>query len=354
MHEKNCGDVMNIHADIQSQLSAYCSHDLSEADRTTVERHLVDCPSCRARLADLRTTLHLMRSTPEVEAPPWMTSRIMAHLREEKSSRQSWLQRIWFPKHTAFPVKFLALLVVCISGYYLSHTVETELKQNAQQKLQEMPVQQGAEPAKSPVHIPGKTERQQDQPVATPPQTRLPSPAVPQPPARQEGNLPQTAPNSQAPSLPAPYAPAPPAITDRFSDKTESLKVAPSPESFTRSEAAAPEKKAKSIRSFDLRKDAAPPAASGRAISSPAGLALPQVSVRLKVDNPATAPDLIRDALFLSGGSIVAESGQLLTARIPAKRQIELLQRLEHLGHITERPVPSSSEANMVEVMIQW
>ena len=128
MFEENGGNVMNNHADIQKLLAAYSSHDLSAADHATVDRHVAECPACRAQLSDLTTTLHLIRTTPQVHAPPWMTSRIMAHLRDEPVAKRSWLQRIWFPHHTALPVKVLALLVVCVSGYYLSHTVETELK----------------------------------------------------------------------------------------------------------------------------------------------------------------------------------------------------------------------------------
>jgi anti-sigma factor RsiW len=119
---------MNSHDGIQKLLSAYCGNDLSAGDRGMVEEHLKECPSCRAELTDLQITTRLIRTTPEVEPPPWMTARIMAHVREEKVSRRSWLKNLFFPLHIKIPLEAVALLVVCVSGYYMSRTVETELQ----------------------------------------------------------------------------------------------------------------------------------------------------------------------------------------------------------------------------------
>src|SRR5512133_48270 len=217
---------MNNHATIQKLLAAYCSNDLPESDRRAVELHLTECPACRAHLADLATTLRLMRTTPEVDPPPWLTTRIMAHLREEKAATRSWLQRIWLPMHPAFPVKILALLVVCVAGYYLTRTVETELKQTSRQEIQELPAQPAPAPEQSTPQPPAEAKKP-EQPAAAPPQTTTPPASVPQPPKRQKD--PPAGSPPPIPSAPAPqtFAPAPPAYKDGYGGKAEAIKSAP-------------------------------------------------------------------------------------------------------------------------------
>jgi len=292
-----------------------------------------------------------------------MTSRIMAHLREEKARKRGWLQLFWFPRHTAFPVKILALLVVCVSGYYLSRSVETELSQGTRQQLQEIPAQQAPvpTPAQPSTQAPARAEKQA-QPAADRPQTVAPvAPAAPalQPAPRRE-SLPAQAPEQLPPSAPpAPYAPPPPLSMEQYGGKAEALKVAPRSESANRAQEAASEMKKKSIRSPDRMSDtAAPaPAAAGRAASAPAALALPQAVVRLDVADPSAAPGLIRAAVIRCGGNITEEpspSGHRITARIPATRQGELLERLQQLGRIVERPAPSPAGMALIEMVIQW
>lgn len=339
---------MNNHASIQKLLAAYSSNDLPEIDRRIVERHLSECPACRAQLADLTTTLRLMRTTPEVDPPPWLTSRIMAHLREEQTAKRSWLQRIWFPRHTAFPVRILALLVVCVSGYYLSRSVETGLEQSSRQQLQEIPTQPTPAPVQSTPQPPVRPEK----PTA-PPQTSTSPAAVPQP-APPEKSLP-TGPPPSIQSRPAPttFAPAPPDYKDGYGNKAEAIKAAPAAESSNRSLEAAREMKSKSSRSSD---SAAPPVA-GRSAGAPAASALPQAEVRMQVINPETAPAMIREAILRSGGSITkvhGPPGQRLTLRIPATRQGELLERLQQLGRLTARPAAPPAGAAFLEMTIQW
>lgn len=353
---------MNSHADIQKRLAAYCNRELDAGEQARIEAHLAACPHCRADLADLKTTLKLVRSTPLVEPPPWMTSRIMAHLREEKGAQRSWFQRICFPQQSGFTVKILALLVVCISGYYLSHTVETEIKQAAQQQLQEMPGQQAPLPIQAPVEMPAKREKQ-EQPAVVQPQPVAPA-AAPQPAPRREPLPAQTAPQLPAAAPERGYAPPPPAAyKEQYGGKAEVMKAAPAPQSSDRANEATPEKKMKSRRSIESSSDAAAPApapapaAAGRMNGAAVDLSLPQATLRLSVDDPLSAGERIREAVFRSGGSISNDQGQSLhrlTARIPAARQGELLERLQRLGRISERPTPPPAGIQLQEIAIQW
>jgi hypothetical protein len=147
-------------------------------------------------------------------------------------------------------------------------------------------------------------------------------------------------------------------LKDQYGGKAESMKAAPAAESSNRAQEGAPEMRLmKKNRSFERSSDGAAPAATGRAAGTPAGLALPQVAVRLIVDDPSAAPALIREAVSRSGGSITEEqgpAGHRLTIRIPAARQTELLERLQRLGRIVERPAPPPAGTQLLELTIQW
>lgn len=343
---------MNSHAEIQRLLPAYCGGDLEPAERKLVEQHLAACPSCRAELANLQTALRLIRSTPEVDPPPWMAARIMARIREQQTEKQSWLRRMFFPLHIKLPLEVMALLVVCVGGFYLSRTVETNLEQAARQQLQEPPAQQ----APSPAQLAARGEKTKPTAAKQPRSTAPPS-AIPQPAPRGEGTPFGTAPPTPATPAPAPYAPAPPAYRDQQGDKAEPMKASPAGEPYNRALEQAPEVKSKSSRSVERRVDAATPAPAGRAAGVPAPPALPQSTVRLSVDDTSAAPAMIREAVLRSGGDILEEHemrGQRLKVRIPAARQNELLQRLERLGRITERPVTPPPGTQLLELTVQW
>ena len=343
---------MNSHADIRRRLAAYSGGELDLTEHKLVEMHLASCPTCRSELADMKTTLHLLKSTPEVDPPPWLTSRIMAHLREEPVAKRNWLQRICFPQHTGFPVKVLALLMVCVSGYYLSRTVESDLRLTNQQRLQELPAPQTPTAPATLVHETAKPTEQAS-PTSTPPLSKT-APAL-QPEQRQESTPIQTAPQVQSSPAPATYAPAPPAFKDQPGGKAEALRAAPAAESNIRIQETPPEKKAKSSRSLERMSDTSAPV--GRAAGAPAGIPLPQIMVRLNVNDPIAAPDLIREAVARCGGSITEDqssSRQRLKARIPAERQQELLNHLQRLGKLVERPAPPPAGAQLLELTIQW
>jgi hypothetical protein len=285
-----------------------------------------------------------------------MKSRIMAHLREEQAAKKSWLQRFRFPLHTSFPVKALALLIVCVSGYYLSRSVDSELQMAKQQQLQEIPAQQAPVTAPSPAPPPAGAG--QEKPSGA---DQLHKPAstetAPQPVLRQE-NLPAKAlPQVQTAPVTGDYAPAPPVLKDRSVGKDESMKSAPAAEFSNRARETLPElKQMKKSRSLERSSDVAAPAAAGRADGTPSGTALPQFVVRLNVNDPANAPALIREAVIRSGGSITEEpeaSGRLLKLRIPISRQRELLERLQQIGRIVEHD-PPPEEAGLLEMTIKW
>lgn len=349
---------MNSHSEIQKRLAAYSSGDIDAGEQAEIEAHLASCLRCRADLADLKTTLKLIRSVPEVEALSWMKSRIMAHLREEQAAKRSWLQRFRFSLNTGFPVKALALLIVCVSGYYLTRSVDTELQQAQQQHVKEIPALQVPTPASIPAAAPAPAQTQTgrenaERPAPQQAQKTTAPVSAPQPSPGQE-TLPARIHSAPAPGS---YTTPPPALKDQYGGKSETLKAAPAAESSSRVEAAPEMKLMNKSRSLERSSDVAAPAAMERASGAPVGLALTPVVVRLQVNDPATAAALIRKAVARSAGSIMEEqapAGHRLTIRISANRQSELLERLQELGRILERPAPPPAGAQLLVLTILW
>jgi anti-sigma factor RsiW len=345
---------MNNHDDIRKHLSAYSSGDIDPSLATGIGLHLASCDACRAELAELKTSLRLLRSTPEVEAPPWLTARTMARVRALQSEKRSWLQRIFFPLQIKLPLEAMALLMVCVTGWYISRSVETELKQPTPQQSREIPPQVAPTPA--------ATTESKEKPG-------LPQPSAPQlaPPPALQSNVPKAAPQSPAhpardlPAALPDYAPPPPSRKDEQGvpapGRAEPARAAPAADSWDRSRDAVSEKRQDAAKGV-LRNQAESlsPSPAGRSVGRQAQQSLPQMSIRLNLTDPVGAPDAIREVLVRSGGSIADENElqrNRIKARIPAARIDELLQRLERMGRLAERPSPPPG-AQLIEVTIQW
>jgi len=340
---------MNEHAEIQKLLSAYAGGDLEPDRSRNVESHLAECPQCRAELDDLRALMGLLRSVPEVEPPPWMTTRVIAILKEQQMEKRSWLRRIFFPLHIKLPIEVMALLVVCVSGYYLSRNVESELKQQVAQQGSDTPSTQLQPMPETPES--GKREA----PAAPVPRPTAPLPIFPKSIDRPDSMPSQAAPPASPAAVPAPpaerresAAPATGAGID--SGKRE--------ETFIRPLEDAREMK-RSAKS--PAKDAAESLSSAPAASSalaPAAAVAPQLKIRLVIAAPETASQDLRQAIISSGGTVrPAEAKQLsvrqIAARIPHQRLPDLLDRLGRLGRIAERPALTGS-SGVIELVVVW
>lgn len=338
---------MNDHEEIQKLLSAYAGGDLEPPECRRIEMHLAACPACRAELDNLQTLLRVLRSTPEVEPPPWMTARIMAALKQQQAEKRSWLQRIFFPLHIKLPIEVMALLVVCVIGYYLSRTVEGDLKQPATQQLRDIPA-----PALPIQEQYGSGKR--PPPAASRPLPELSPPVVPK---AAEQPLLQPAPS--APAVSPSFAPAPPAFRQESAAPAAGDGIGSSKaEMYDRSQESVSEKKKGAKGAVRNEPEVLSVAPAGRAAGAPAAVFLPQLKVRLIVVDATSASEAVRQAVSSSGGTLVATSGKQfaerqLAVRIPAVRFAELLDRLGRIGRIAERPEEADS-SGMIEVVVQW
>ena len=346
---------MNDHDDIRRLLSAYCSGDLDPSMAARVELHLASCGACRAELAELTTTLRLIRSTPEVEPPPWLTAQVMARLKAQQTEKRSWLQRIFFPLHIKLPMEVMALLMVCVTGWYITRSVETELRQPARQQTRDIQVQ----PAPAPIDATDAGGKQTS-PTGPAPQT-LPPPTLQSPAAKAaEQSVPQ--PVRDIPAAAPAYAPSPPDSKEERRATTadsgaEPMRAAPAAESYDRARNGLTDKKARSVGGAQSNEAESPaPAAVGRPAMKQAAQALPRMTVRLSPTDPSAAPAAVREALVRSGATVSDDSDlqrRRIKARIPLARVNELLERLERLGRITEHPAAPSGTAEL-EVTVQW
>lgn len=337
---------MNDHSEIQKLLSAYAGGDLEPPECRRIEMHLAACPDCRAELANLQALLRVLRSTPEVEPPPWMTARIMAGLKEQQASKRSWLQRIFFPLHIKLPIEVMALLVVCVSGYYLSRSVESELKQPGVQQHRDIP----APPM--PIQEQYGSGKPESFPVSRPKPDQSP-PSVPktsEPPA-----LPP------APLAPPVYAPGPPSFRKESAapvvgDRMSPVKAESSAESYERSGDAVSEKKKAARGAVRNEAESLSAAPAGRAAGSSVGISVPRLTLRLSVPDSVKAAESVRSAVLSSGAMIVEEPqphADRIKVIIQAQRSAELFDRLARIGRIVERPqLPGSVQE--LEITIQW
>lgn len=336
---------MTEHDEIRSLLSAYCGDDLSPRERERVEEHLAACPDCRLELADLETTLRLVRSQPLVEPPPWMAGRIMARVREEGSQQRGWLQRLFVPLHVKLPLEALAIVIVCFVSYYV-------VKDSGQQLL--------APPTPAPSVPPPAVEEKATVPqgepkpaaVPPPPASGKPQPApaappVPATPPADQGYAP--APQRPAAESAAPAAPRrdhiPPAAPSREAVRGEpepTLESAP-----RRQKAATEENKSRALDGDAVRGE------TDSYRGAPAPVA-PMLQVRMAVDDPTGAEPSIRHAIARSGGIVRGQpSTRQLLVRIAAQRLPELLGHLATIGALAESPTVEGL-AGAVELTIRW
>jgi hypothetical protein len=335
------------HAEIHSRLAAYCGGDLDASESIKVAEHLAECHLCRSELADLQTSMRHIRSTPEVDPPQWLTTRIMARLQEQQGEKRNWFQRLFFPLHLKLPLELMALFVVCISGYYLSQTVETNLEQSAQQKSQETPVQQQIPMPQQPK---AKESVAEEKSIA--PQTKYDK-TSPHEEARQPALM----------ATPA-YAPPPSAIRNEekvlheSSAKNYAAPAAKSDAAGYSTETTSPSKqiirRSERLNSTDVQ--SAP--AAMNSLKTSKTMRPPTANIRMQMTEPAAAREAVRLAAVKCGGlaadnSSRATNERQITISLQKHRLPEFMSHLEKLGKIIEQPTVKEISGT-IEVVISW
>jgi hypothetical protein len=85
--------VIVNHSDIQSTMAGYLDGTLALEKRALFDGHLDQCKECTEELAEMRGTIHLIRTLPDPEPPADLVSNVMQMIREGEA-RPSFLERL--------------------------------------------------------------------------------------------------------------------------------------------------------------------------------------------------------------------------------------------------------------------
>ena len=355
------------HTEVRQKLSAYLDGAVSGAEREELEAHLAGCSRCRAALADLERTVGHLRNLSKVEPPSWLTAKIMAKVREEARPSPSLWQRLFFPLHVKLPLEAVALVFLCVTGYYLARTSAPELVAPPAPQ-----VTTGVPPSEQPQPQAGTGQKEQSpqtarQPVAPAPKgtagpkpesTAPAAPAMvpPAPPEmRPEPVLPAVAPASpamakprQAPAAAVPAAPegaaARPSGREAAGRGEDALAPFGEAETGPRPQ---PARKAKK---------AARPVMSeaSRGIDGAVGGQVRQLTLR--VYDAVLAEGKVEEALRACAGTVVRRekngAATRITVRIGTQRIGDFLPRLEKIGRIEQKPELPEGTAGVLELSV--
>jgi len=316
---------MKNHDDIRRMLAAMAGKDLSAEDQKLMKHHLADCPACRAELEQLRAVVQAMRTAPEVEPPGWLAGRVMARVREESVMKRSWLARLFLPLHVKLPLEAFALVMICVTAWYVTQDVE-----RSQQALQESPA------TVAPSGKPTKGTAASSAPVESVVPKTEPRPILQA--ARPELNESPAAPFSVPPQVSADRA-------DRMERSKLASEVVPTNahrEHFTGAPAPVAERKMAAKRKVEN--------SDSRLEGADSGL----LRLRLVVDDRTTVAEKIQDMVQQSGGTVLDSRPGSALIRIEASFLPDLLVQLVRLGRSAERPIGQVPRDGWVEVQVFW
>ena len=368
------------HTEIRRRLSDYLDNAVSATEKSEIEAHLAVCGNCRGALADLERTIAHMKSLPEVEPPPWLTAKIMARVKVVAEPRPALWKRLFLPLSVKLPLEAVALVFLCVTGYYLARTTAPQVP------LTDTPTI-SREDAPKPSAVPAPTQQPFAPSAGSPPSPpTAPSaasgaPAVAPPPAAErDGYVPP--PPAAAPLAPQPPAPAysPPLpgsgpATQRsktVAPRAETMKGgAPSQESGMMEVRKGARKEMKAFGDLGQRDGASArlpsetmerspsPAASARLRQEPVGAGRGgPVDISLQVDDPAGTVGEIEETVVRARGRIVrrtyGDTTHELLARIEARDILALVARLERVGVLRKPPQVIARDKEIVELRIRW
>lgn len=102
----------------EAELAAYAAGDVTAAERERLERHLVDCATCRAAVADFQAVLGELAATVGSAAPidgvAWPRYRAEVRARAAAQRGRSWRSRWLRPLPVATSAALAAALAVVV------------------------------------------------------------------------------------------------------------------------------------------------------------------------------------------------------------------------------------------------
>jgi len=102
---------------IQSNLHDYIEGALAPREQQRVEIHLKNCTICQNEFAEIKNTIELTHNLEEFDPPSFLTTRIMANVRQESQNRTKFFQLFLTP--VRIPVGALVLFFICLVSLFV-------------------------------------------------------------------------------------------------------------------------------------------------------------------------------------------------------------------------------------------
>lgn len=330
----------------REQLSAFIDEKLGADETRQLEEHLKSCAQCSGALDELKKTIAHLNSLEQVDAPTWLTQRVMARINVEgdKTEKGGFLAKLFRPLHVKMPLGALATVVLAVTTYFFFQGVIPEMQHK-------QPEQYSRAPAKAP-----GTEKAPEQAVA--PQKKLKAKEHAES-GRVVGKLEQ----SELPRQKAEVA-APAQREMRAGAMKEEQALAPAAPSERQGLKMKPSREAKKD-AFELGKGGiARDESKSRLAPAPsatnAGPAMAEKSpvlFHVSAEDAMDAGRQIENALTGLGGKGIkidsVENKTIVKAEIDAAQLPEFLEALKRIGSVQEKTAPAPADVNSVVVTIE-
>jgi Predicted integral membrane protein (DUF2275)/Putative zinc-finger len=301
------------HDDIRHKLSDYIDGSIAPGERRMIEEHLKTCRTCGEALEELQKTIEHIRTVEEIDAPPWMTRKIMSKVREEAEKKRSGFRRLFTPFSVKLPLEALGMAFLVVAAFYVYRSAHREAK------YPETPA--GQHEAASPEKPRALSQKEK-------------TAAIPQKPGYKALDMKQEYERAALPPAAGKAAPAPPGQTDAFTERA----AAPRPPARKEQAAGAP-----AI------------AKTKREQAAPAERTFPAIILRTR-DGDDAAGNVERLITRLGGSLLkkeVTDAEKSYTVSIDIQKVPELKEKLKLVGKVEDKTGPLPSGAGNVTLKIE-
>ncbi len=369
-----CREVLELMSEALDQI-------LSPEKKVLLDKHVAQCPECRAAWKELQWTHAQLKGLETLEPPPWLASKIMARIRAEAQPQASFWRRFIRPIVMKPQLQVASILLLAATGFYLlksqrsERDVFTEMKQlDAPAPLQSLPAKALEAQDKlipksrnEPTGLgkslqPGTQQNllEASKPAEAgfaPPPTATPTPIVSPNVERekQERDRARPEPPAVAPSAPSALAGA--SVGAGAPAAAESVAV--------------PTRQAKKTLKREegsVRADSSKEGPRGGMADAKGQLMNAQEQkdkadaaiwvIRLELRDLHSAEAMVERELTRAGATMVSQrepiAPRVLSARIESNRLPELLSRLARLGRILQQPDLPGEHPSLVIIRISW
>jgi hypothetical protein len=98
--------------DVQDKLNLYVEDLLSPREKRIVREHIFTCPTCSKALQELEKAISLLNDLDRIEPPPWLATKIMAHIENDAESLRGILSWLFRPFTIKIPIQALTLVLI--------------------------------------------------------------------------------------------------------------------------------------------------------------------------------------------------------------------------------------------------